>query len=236
MSPATHPGPDIPEGQATCGPSDLGDTLVLFDWNGTLADDTDRAVRATNAVLAARGLPALTTEGFRARWKLPMRDFLTGLDVADPQAGEHHWNRAVADEPAPVRGHAAAVLDALRGRGALLGVISAAGHDAVTADLRRTGLADRFDVVLTGCADKTAALRGQRHLRGGAIYIGDTEYDIHCARAAGYHAVGITGGYREPENLRAARPDALIESLDELAPLLGDLTRRSATAPGGTRA
>ncbi|MCF2527000.1 HAD family hydrolase [Yinghuangia soli] len=216
--------------------ADLGSTLVLFDWNGTIADDVERAVRATNAVLTARGLPELTAEAFRARWKLPMRAFLTGLDVADPAAGEQHWNRAMASEPAPVRGNAAATLDTLRSRGALLGVISAAGSDAVGADLRRTGLADRFDIVLAGCAAKTAALSGHRHLRDRAVYVGDTEYDIHCARAARYHAVGITGGYREPGDLRSSRPDALIDRLDELVPLLAVLPRGLAAAPEGTRA
>jgi phosphoglycolate phosphatase len=216
--PGGIPGPALPRRPVrTPGTTaDLHDTLVLFDWNGTVTDDTERAVRATNTVLGERGLPPLTGGAFRTGWKLPLRDFLRGLGAADPDHAEQRWNQAMAAEPAPARPDAHELLTTLRARGARLGVISAAGHDAVSADLQRTGLAGLFDVVTTGCAAKTAALKRERPTRSAAFYVGDTEYDIFCARAAGYRAIGLTGGYRPAEALRRARPDALITRLGEL--------------------
>ncbi|GAA4956943.1 HAD-IA family hydrolase [Yinghuangia aomiensis] len=212
---------------------DLTDTLVLFDWNGTLVADTDRAVRATNAVLADRGLPALTDEEFRSRWVLPMRAFLHGLGADDTDAAEQRWNRALAAEPAPLRPHAHPTLDILRAHGARLGVISAAGAQAVEADLHTTGLHDRFDVVIAGCRDKTTALREQRSTRSRACYIGDTEYDIRSAHTAGYLAVAITGGYRPADALAAVRPDAVVDRLDELPGVLAYLRNTTEPAPTG---
>lgn len=224
--PPTEPHPAPPD-------LDLADTLVLFDWNGTVVADTDRAVRATNAVLAERGLAALTGDEFRSRWVLPMRAFLRALGADDTQAAEQSWNRALGSEPAPLRPHAHRTLDTLRAHGARLGVISAAGAQAVEADLRDTGLRDRFDVVIAGCPDKTEALLDQRSTRLRACYVGDTEYDIRSAHAAGYLAVAITGGYRPADVLTAVRPDAVVDRLDELLGVLAALPTTTATAPTG---
>lgn len=214
-------------------PPDLSDTLVLFDWNGTLIADTDRAVRATNAVLTERGLPALTDDEFRSRWVLPMRAFLHGLGADDADAAERRWNRALAAEPAPLRPGTHDMLDLLRSQGARTGVVSAAARHAVEADLRHTGLHDRFDVVIAGCAAKTEALLDQRPVRPHAYYIGDTEYDIRSAHAAGYLAVAVTGGYRPAEALAAVRPDAVVDHLDRLPRALVDLRTKTAPAPTG---
>lgn len=223
--PPTEPHPVPPD-------LDLADTLVLFDWNGTVVADTDRAVRATNAVLAERGLAALTGDEFRSRWVLPMRAFLHSLGATDADAAEQCWNRALAAEPAPLRPRTPSTLDTLRAHGARLGVISAAGVQAVEADLRTTGLHDRFDVVIAGCAAKTEALLDQRPTRLRACYIGDTEYDIRSAHTAGYLAVAITGGYRPADALAAARPDAVIDHLDELPGVLATLHAKT-TPTGG---
>ena len=37
----------------------LADTMLLFDWNGAIVVDSDRAHAALNAVLARRGLRTL---------------------------------------------------------------------------------------------------------------------------------------------------------------------------------
>lgn len=213
---------------------ELADTLVLFDWNGTLVADTDRAVRATNAVLAERGLPRLTGDEFRSRWVLPMRAFLGGLGAIDTDAAEQRWNRALAAEPAPLRPHTHRALDTLRAHGARLGVVSAAEAQAVEADLRNSGLHDGFDVVIAGCAAKTEALLDQRPTRPHACYVGDTEYDIRSAHAAGYLAVAVTGGYRPADALAAVRPDAIIDHLDELPDALAALRAKTAPAPAPT--
>ncbi|MEU0938030.1 HAD hydrolase-like protein [Embleya sp. NPDC005971] len=215
---------------------DLTDTLVLFDWNGTLVADTDRALRATNAVLTHRGLPGLTAEDFPAKWKLPLAAFLRDLGAADPEAAEQYWNRALAAEPAPLRRGTARMLDTLRACGARLGVVSAAGAAAVADDIRNTGLDDRFDVVLAGVAAKTSALLSQRPTRPRAYYVGDTEYDIHCARAAGYLAIAVTGGYRPAHALAAVRPDAVVDHLDQLPGVVTALHAKTPAPLGGTPA
>ena len=43
------------------------------------------------------------------------------------------------------------------------------------------------------------------------IYLGDSDVDMFCARAAGMHPVGVTWGFREAQELRQAGAERLID-------------------------
>jgi phosphoglycolate phosphatase-like HAD superfamily hydrolase len=103
----------------------------------------------------------------------------------------------------------------------LIGVASAATSDAVDADVDRAGLADHIDFVAAGVTDKADYLHSVRHLRRRALYVGDCEYDIDCARSAGFEAVAITDGYRSEADLLAAKPDIMLADLSDLTKILG---------------
>jgi 2-phosphoglycolate phosphatase len=48
------------------------------------------------------------------------------------------------------------------------------------------------------------------------VFVGDSEQDVHAARAAGCYAIGVLGGLQAEARLRAAAPDLLIDDLTEL--------------------
>lgn len=49
-------------------------TAVIWDFNGTIADDIDLGIGAVNKMLAERGLPILSTrEEYRAKLRFPIR-------------------------------------------------------------------------------------------------------------------------------------------------------------------
>jgi phosphoglycolate phosphatase len=199
--------------------ADLADLMVVLDWNGTVMADVDRAVEATNEVLAGYGLGALSRADFRAGWALPLRGWLVGLGipVADAAAAEAAWNAAMARRPAPVRPGAVDALAELTARGAYVAVVSAAGAEAVGSDVDAAGLGPHLHAVDAGVRDKAAHLAAHRDLRERAVYVGDTEYDVDSARRAGYLAVAITGGYRPRAALATADPDTLLDDLRDLA-------------------
>ncbi len=64
------------------------------------------------------------------------------------------------------------------------------------------------------------ALEEMRASPQSSIYIGDAPEDIEMAHRAGVRAIGVIGGSAVPERLRAAAPDALIETIRELPALL----------------
>jgi len=204
---------------------DLANLLVVFDWNGTVMDDTRRAAHSTNTVLTARSRPTLNLEQFRAGFILPLRNWMLdlGIDAADVESAENEWNEAMLVAASP-RAGAFEALSELYARGAVLGVASAAAAGTVRSDVERAGLTDLLTFVAAGVADKSTFLRAQRHRRARAVYVGDTAYDMRSARAAGYVAVAITGGYQSEIALTAAEPDHIIADLNELTTVLSTVT------------
>lgn len=48
------------------------------------------------------------------------------------------------------------------------------------------------------------------------VMIGDTTHDMEMARNAGVHALGVTWGYHEPDELEAAGAHLIIDEMDQL--------------------
>ena len=136
-------------------------------------------------------------------------------------AAERHWNTEMAASTASCRPGAISTLQQLRDGGAHTGVVSAVGAGALWADLDHLQVGDLLDSVIAGTRDKVSALRARRADRRRAVYVGDTEYDMRCALLAGFTAIGIPGGYCDPDRLLAAGAAIIIGELPELVPILG---------------
>ena len=233
VTPTPHRPSDPQSVEATGGPA-----LVLFDWNGTVMNDVARAADAANQALERFGM-ALSEEEFQLGFTLPLLEWFSDLGVPEEYApaAADHWNRAM-EVGAQARASAQETIAALRERGAITGVVTAAAPGSVRADLQANGLDGLFDLVHTDVADKVECLRSLRHLGEPALYVGDTAYDITSARAAGYTTVSIGGGYQHATILAGARPDHHIEDLSavlELSRPSGDPRPSGDRRPGGTR-
>lgn len=199
----------------------LDRAVVLFDWNGTIVLDADRARTALNGVLSSHGLPLLGVHEFAERFRLPMRDLFSDLGIAEPELArsEADWNLGMLGAHPIAREGASTGLAALAASGARIGIVSAASDLSIAADLGALALPVRWDLVRGSVADKAAVLREERG--SSAFYVGDTVYDIESALAAGFRAVGVSGGYTAPSRLRDAGAEWIISSLDELPHLVG---------------
>ena len=107
------------------------------------------------------------------------------------------------------------------------------------AVLAGLGLAGAFEVVMAGGdlpekkPDPAPLLRIAAQLRlspAELVMIGDGPQDVECARAAGARSVGVENGIADRARLHAARPDALIATLHELAALLASWQQADAQA------
>lgn len=202
--------------------SSLRNTLVLFDWNGTLVLDRTRAHDALNGVLRSRSLSELDRHGFERRFRLPLSAMFVALGVAagDADAAESEWNVAMASVAARLRTGVVEALDALGRGGARIGVVTAAASGSLASDLRRLDLVGRFDSIDAAVADKPAVLRERRNGATHAFYVGDTVYDMHSATASGYVPIGVTDGYASVRRLSAAGAAAIVGDVRELIGLL----------------
>lgn len=198
--------------------SDLNDTMVFFDWNGTIVRDTERARGALNVVLEHHGRPLVSTEDFPRDFVLPLAEMfrLRGIGASAIEEATSTWNRLMAGTAPDLREGVDALLADLRSAGALTGVVTAADQSSIDFDIESTGLRPTWDLMFSAAADKVAALSSIRPNRRRAIYIGDTEYDMRSAITAGFEAVGIDGGYARGEALLAAGASYVAEDVEML--------------------
>lgn len=210
---------------------------VAFDWNGTLVDDAERACAAAGIVLERRGLPPLDRDRFHRGFCLPLRAWMAGLAVpaAEVDGAIREWNEEMGDRPAELAPGARQAIAAMRSSGMHIGVVSAASLAALHRDLGRpalSGFAEQLGFIVGDADPKRTALAS---LAGATprdfVYVGDTEYDMQEARAAGVRSIGYAGGYRPAAALAATGAERIIGRLSELPAVLSEL-RDGAVAAG----
>lgn len=133
-----------------------------------------------------------------------------------------------------------ALLESLRQRdGALVGLLTGNVRKGAQAKLSHYGLDQEFPFGGFGddttCRNEIAGIAfraAEQHLQvglpangaskrlDGAMVIGDTVFDIRCARAIGAFAVAVPTGDTPADALRGESPDLLVETLEDAARLL----------------
>ncbi|HEY8040114.1 MAG TPA: HAD hydrolase-like protein [Polyangiaceae bacterium] len=207
---------------------------VAFDLDGTLVDSRLDIAAACNHVLVGLGRSPLDPAHVATFVGNGVRALLAGalsLPGDAPELGRlveefvayyaaHPVERttwmpgareaiaALADRPLALvtnkaRTVTTAILDALHARG-LFAAVYAGGDGPLKPS------AEPIVAVARALAVDAASL----------WVVGDGEQDVLAARAAGAVAVAVLGGFGSEERLRAARPDAVLAHLAELAPLV----------------
>ena len=199
-------------------------THVIWDWNGTLLDDTQAAVDALNEMLARRSLPPISTRFYRDNFAFPVRPFYEaiGVDLSredwDALAEEYHatYGRQTG---AVLADGAVKALDALRSRGIGQSLVSALEESRLLRDVERSGLAPFFDHIcgtnnLDGASklDRVRWLASRlRERKGGdldIVLVGDALHDKEAAEAIGARCVLFAGGSHASWRLEAVAPVA----------------------------
>jgi pyrophosphatase PpaX len=122
------------------------------------------------------------------------------------------------------------VLVRLKDEGRTLGIVTAKRRETVELAFARVPVGHLFDVVVGG--DETdrhkpdpdpLLLAAERlHVEPSrCAYVGDSPFDIRAAHAAGMHAIAVTwGGIHTRETVERERPDAVVDSAEELLDVL----------------
>lgn len=200
---------------------------LILDWSGTLVDDLSIVLEATNAALRQAGRPAMSTDEFRATFRLPVQEFydrvLPGVDQALLQEAFHARFAQVQSEVTPLP-HAAPFLEFLRAQGCRVFLLTSVPDDYLQRQLDQVGWREWFEALWTGVTDKREALgellRQQGLQASETLMVGDMEHDVEAAHAAGVQACAVLTGYQVLTDLRAARPERVVEHLGELQDFL----------------
>lgn len=193
---------------------------VLWDWNGTLLDDTDAAIGAFNVVLRRRGLPAIDRTWYRAHFAFPVKPVYAacGIDLAhedwDALAQEYH--DAYAAQPKRLNAEARTALARVKAAGGGQSIISALRQDLLDAAVDEAGLRGFFDFVygvdnLDGASKlvRARALVARLSARAkarGIVLIGDSLHDREVAGALGVGCVLCATGGHSAARLSAVAP------------------------------
>lgn len=206
--------------------------LVVFDFDGTLADSLPVAVATFNRLAADMGFTPITDP--TAARNLGTRQFLKAHGISFwrlPRVVRRF--RALAAEHAADLKLFAGIPDALAALalgGAKLGILSSNAEGTIRTALRANGAEDHFGFVVgyprlfgKGKALKRI-LRAEKLERADVLYVGDEVRDIEAAQTAGVKCAAVTWGFHTADLLRTANPDFVLEAPGELTRVAG-LTR-----------
>ena len=118
------------------------------------------------------------------------------------------------------------VLLQLKDEGRRLGIVTAKRRQTVELAFARLPIEHLFETVVGGDEterhkpDPEPLLLALERLGAGpeeAAYVGDAPFDVRAAKAAGLYAIAVAwGGIHAREGLEAERPDALVDTPEEL--------------------
>lgn len=202
---------------------------VLFDWDGTLLNSYAADSAAYMAMFREMGIGWTLTDlatHYSPNWYHVYR--AARLPRAHWNAADAAWRRHYARHRPRLIGGAKRVL--LRvAREHRLGLVTSGDRDRVHRQLREFGLSRMFHArVCSGDTLRkkphpqplTHALRCLRLRPEHCLYVGDSPQDLEMARRAGVRGVAVLGPFPTEKHLRAAKPEFLLDSIEELPELL----------------
>ncbi len=215
--------------------------MILIDLDGTLVDTVPDLADAVNAMLRALGMPphpeARVREWIGNGAERLVRRALVGRYEGEPpeelfQRGYPIFLQAyqenVCRRSRPFPGVEAG-LKALEAAGYPLACVTNKPARFTEPLLEQLGLDRYFRLVVSGDTlprkkpDPAPLLHAAcffgvapQH----ALMVGDSINDVQAARAAGFRVVCVPYGYNHGQDIREARPDAVVDSLAQLPNLL----------------
>lgn len=188
---------------------------ILWDWNGTILNDTPVAFEATNILLERYGYPIITLEYYRDNIDTPIVNFYSkifDLNKHDMQMLDDEWGvlyNQLSDEIGLHEG----VKELLRffaNENCRQVVLSAFKTEEIIKYARKFSVENYFEDILgtQNIVMESKTIRGKRYLNEHkfapeqTLYIGDTVHDCETALALGVDCVLFSGGQQSPKLLQ----------------------------------
>ncbi|MCS4534081.1 HAD-IIIA family hydrolase [Neisseria montereyensis] len=212
--------------------------LIIFDWDGTLADTTVPIITTMQQTFIECGLPEPKAETVRALIGFNLSTMIrrlapeADLDLQEKiaQVYTRHYlnpnnhNMKLFDSAIPC-------LQTLRAQGYWLAVATGKGRAGLDKAIKQTQTADFW--LATICADESLSkpapdmvLRLCDELgvdKAEAVVVGDTVHDLQMAANAGVRAIAVSTGAHSVEQLRQENCLAILDDLSELPPFIAGL-------------
>lgn len=205
--------------------------LLIFDWDGTLADSIGRIVEAMKVAARSAGYVERDDEAIKGIIGLALPEAILTLypQLSDAQVVEFRQHyadcyMAMDSEPSPLFPGVAESLAAFRAAGYRLAVATGKARRGLDRVLKAHGWEAYFDI--TRAADETRSKPHPLMLeeilahcqvpRERALMVGDASFDLLMARNAGIDAVAVGYGAMPLDALLVHEPVLAIERFTEL--------------------
>lgn len=188
---------------------------ILWDWNGTLADDAYASLLSVNDMLLKRNMPPITMEQYYQYIDTPISRFyehLFDLNEVPMSVISAEFAAGYARYFQGLHPGAKELLYHLKEAGIQQVILSSNHLESIEADLDRFGIRNCFTTVL-GAEDRLAAGKVQRGLDWLAaqsvkpenmVLIGDSLHDYDTAKAMGVPCILCAIGHQSKADLLTA--------------------------------
>ncbi len=218
--------------------------LVVLDCDGTMVDSQTAIVGAMTGAFEALNLTPPAADEVKR---------IVGLDLADAisclvsEDAHHHIDDLVEGYKTTARAHrdsgnwedplypqTVETIEALAGQGWIIGCATGKSMRGLAAVFELHGIGHHFSTCQTsdiGPGKPSPEMLYRAMSETGvdkpySVMVGDTTFDMEMARNAGIHAIGVSWGYHEVDELREAGANVIIHSYSELIEALEELTGR----------
>lgn len=217
--------------------------LLIFDWDGTLADSIGRIVAAMRAAAVASGRPERDELAIKGIIGLGLPEAIRTLypdittnDLIDFR--QHYADSYMAmdnDVASPLFEAVRESIEGWRAEGYKMAVATGKARRGLDRVLKAHDWLDYFDI--TRAADETASKPDPLMLNeilqhcgvepGRALMVGDSSFDLLMARNAGMDSVAVGYGAQSLDSLLTYEPQLAIEHFSELRTWLGGRSHQS---------
>jgi len=213
--------------------------LLVFDWDGTLADSEQRIVEAAQSAIATLKLPERSHQEVREIIGLALGEACQALFPELAQGQEHRFIACYREyylrntaNPIPLFPGAEGALRGFAEDRYQMAVATGKGRRGLDRDMANHRLGPLFST--TRCADDAPSKPHPKMLldimeelavdRTETLMIGDTAYDMEMARNAGVAYVAVSSGVHDRQRLLEFDPLALLDSVADLPAWLSNFT------------
>jgi HAD superfamily hydrolase (TIGR01549 family) len=202
---------------------------VIFDWDGTLLDSYSADLAAYLAMFRVLKI-AWSEEDLRRNYSPDWYRIYRAAQIPREnwQRADRLWRLHYARQSTALLPGAEAAIARLRSK-FKLGLVTSGSRTRVLRQLSGFGFTRIFTArIYSESAEQRKphpapllmALKKMRVAAAEALYVGDTPEDVEMARSARVSAIGVTGPFPTHEKLRAARPLAVLKSVEYLPEML----------------
>lgn len=204
--------------------------VIIFDFDGTLADTLDALVRITNRLAEEFGYQTAAPEELSTVRALSSREIVkkSGISFLKlpfllKKIREELQPEIQTLSPIPEIKEA---LIELKREGYCLGILTSNSENNVKTFINNQGMQDIFSFVYseTSIFSKDKSLKKlmrKNHLNSEeVIYVGDETRDIEASKKINIKVIAVTWGFNSGEVLAKHQPDFLIHEPSELSNVL----------------